>query len=146
MENDKKIKLGQVLRRDSGQAITMMLLFISGIMLSATVIAGLLIVYQVRQAIDAGASARSVFAADAGTEAALYCFYKEMNSSVEVKTCNKIGVFLSSGSVYGVDLSFSKDDGTFTDGLWSDNVAGLRIIARGSSGKTVRFLENTFKF
>jgi hypothetical protein len=45
-------------------------------MLGATTIAGLLMLYQIRQATDFGNSAKSVFAADAGAEWALYSYFR----------------------------------------------------------------------
>jgi hypothetical protein len=56
----------------SGQAMLLAVLTIGATMLSATTIAGLLMLYQIRQTIDFGNSAKAVFAADAGTEWALY--------------------------------------------------------------------------
>lgn len=45
---------------------------LSGVVLSATAIAGLLVVYQLRQATDLANSAKAVFAADTGIDWALY--------------------------------------------------------------------------
>jgi hypothetical protein len=50
-------------------------LALGGTMLGATAIAGFLTLYQIRQATDFAASAQSLFAADAGTEWALYTFF-----------------------------------------------------------------------
>lgn len=47
-------------------------LTLGGALLGATTIAGLLMLYQVRQGADTGQSARAVFAADAGIEWGLY--------------------------------------------------------------------------
>jgi len=45
-------------------------------MLGVTTVAGLLMVYQIRQVTDFGSSAQSVFAADAGAEYALYNYFQ----------------------------------------------------------------------
>jgi hypothetical protein len=52
-------------------------LALGGSILGATAIAGLLMVYQIRQASNLGASTRSIYAADAGIEAALYQFFNQ---------------------------------------------------------------------
>jgi len=48
---------------------------LGGAILGVTTIAGLLMVYQVRQATDASRSAAAIFAADAGLEWGLYNYY-----------------------------------------------------------------------
>lgn len=49
-------------------------LALGGTMLGATAIAGFLMLYQIRQATDFEASSKALFAADAGTEWALYSY------------------------------------------------------------------------
>ena len=56
----------------TGQAMLLMVLSIGGTILGATTIAGLLMLYQIRSATDFSNSAKAVFAADSGTEWALY--------------------------------------------------------------------------
>lgn len=51
-------------------------LAIGGTILGATTVAGLLMLYQVRQTTDFALSAKAVFAADAGIEWGLYRFFK----------------------------------------------------------------------
>lgn len=53
------------------------LLALGGTLFGATTIAGLLVVYQIRQSGDAADSARAIFAADAGIEWGLYQFFKD---------------------------------------------------------------------
>lgn len=50
----------------------MTVVMLSGAILASTSLAGLLILYQLRQATDAAASTKAIFAADAGLERALY--------------------------------------------------------------------------
>ncbi len=59
-----------------GQAMLVTVLALSGTILGATTIAGLLMLYQIRQSTDAVNSAKAVFAADAGMEWGLYKFFK----------------------------------------------------------------------
>lgn len=55
-----------------GQVMILTVLTLGGALLGATTIAGLLMLYQVRQGADVGQSAKAVFAADAGIEWGLY--------------------------------------------------------------------------
>ncbi len=63
----------------SGQAMLLAVLTLGATMLGATTIAGLLMLYQIRQTTDFGHSAQAIFAADAGTEWALYSQIKQQN-------------------------------------------------------------------
>lgn len=56
-----------------GQTMILTVLSLGGTMLGATTIAGLLMLYQLRQATDMASSAKAIFAADAGIEWAIYC-------------------------------------------------------------------------
>ena len=51
-------------------------LALGGTMLGATAIAGFLMLYQIREATDFQSSAKAIFAADAGTEWALYSYFQ----------------------------------------------------------------------
>lgn len=61
--------------RSSGQAMLIAVLSLGGAMLGATAIAGLLILYQIRAATDSINSSKAIFAADAGTDFALFSYY-----------------------------------------------------------------------
>ncbi len=65
--------------RDSrrGQAMLLAVLTLGASMLGVTTIAGLLMLYQIRQVTNFGNSAKSVFAADAGAEWALYGYFQQ---------------------------------------------------------------------
>lgn len=66
---------GQALRLRSGQVMILTVLALGGTILGATTVAGLLMLYQIRQATDLANSAKAIFAADAGLEWALYQFF-----------------------------------------------------------------------
>lgn len=95
-------------RRQSGQAMLVATLFISGLILSATTIAGLLLFYQIRGVSNAAASARAFFAADSGAERSLYCYlFKQVEGGVGNKDCdteesNKFA--FSNGALFWTDL------------------------------------------
>lgn len=72
--------------REKGQVMLLSVLLISSAVLGAATIAGLLVLFQLRQTADAEASARAVFAADAGIERSLYEKYRNPTF-----TCDGIG-------------------------------------------------------
>lgn len=59
-----------------GQVLLLTTITLGGMLLGATTIAGLLVVYQIRQAGDLANSGRAIFAADTGIEWGLYQFFK----------------------------------------------------------------------
>ena len=58
-------------KRQKGQVMLMTTLILSSAILSATTFAGLLVLFQLRQASDITASMKAIFAADSGIECAL---------------------------------------------------------------------------
>jgi hypothetical protein len=71
------------LKAQKGQVMLITVLALSGTILGATAIAGLLMLYQIRQTTDAANSAKAIYAADSGIEWRLYRFFK-----VDSQTCN----------------------------------------------------------
>ena len=63
-------------KKEQGQVMLMTTLILSSTLLAATTLAGLLMIYQVRQSGNATRSAEALYAADAGIEAELYRFYQ----------------------------------------------------------------------
>lgn len=63
-------------------------LILSGTILSATTIAGLLMLYQIRQSADIASSNKAIYAADSGLEQALYNLIKNDQCEPEI-----VGVF-----------------------------------------------------
>lgn len=70
-----KMVLPKYYKDKKGQVMIMTTLAIGGTILGAATIAGLLIVYQIRQTTDLADSAKAIFAADAGIEWGLYNFF-----------------------------------------------------------------------
>ena len=62
-----------------GQVMLLTVLIVSGTILGATTIAGLLMVYQIRQATNFGESLQALFAADTGLEWQLYRKFQKMD-------------------------------------------------------------------
>ncbi len=65
----------EIKKSASGQVMLLTTLVLSGTLLAATTLSGLLMVYQIRQSSNASQSAKAVFAADAGIEYELFRFY-----------------------------------------------------------------------
>src|SRR3989338_6054344 len=59
-----------------GQVMLLSMLILGGILLGASTLAGLLMLYQIRQTSNASLSAQAIFAADTGIEWGLYCVVK----------------------------------------------------------------------
>ena len=76
-----------------GQAMLLTTVMMSGVILSVSAIAGLLMLYQVRQATDAVDSSMAFYAADAGVEQTLYCYFTgfDIQSDVDIAAdgCNQ---------------------------------------------------------
>jgi len=64
---------------NKGQVMLMTVLVIGGLLLGASAIAGLLMVYQIRQSSDVTNSTKAIFAADTGIEWELYRMFKNSN-------------------------------------------------------------------
>lgn len=106
-------------------------LALGGTMLGATTIAGFLMLYQIRQATDFENSTKAVFAADAGTEWALYSYFKPPQASPPT---------LSNGASFQVTCYDASDTPLAT----CDTTSSAYAISKGSSGDTKRAFEVDF--
>ncbi len=126
--------------RISGQVMLLSIMILGGVMLSASVIAGVLLWYQVRQVNDAVSSAKAIFAADAGIEFISWCIFKpgceipNPFESIPPHSCpdNPLSTVSFDGDDACFEIESSSDEGVLT------------IRSRGYSGKTVRILEAQF--
>ncbi|MCL5017327.1 MAG: hypothetical protein M1155_01520 [Patescibacteria group bacterium] len=80
------------INKTDGQVMMIVVLVLSGIIIGATAISGLMTVRQTRQTADAGNSSKSVFAADAGLEWRMYKFIKD-NYQCKDELCRDGGLF-----------------------------------------------------
>src|SRR3989344_4574656 len=79
-------KKGEFLVCRSGQVMFLTVMVLGVIISSVTVVAGLLMSYQVRRSADVSHSARAIAAADAGVECMLYqMFSVSVDNGVEAK-------------------------------------------------------------
>lgn len=74
-----KLKIGIVSRK--GQVMLISVLTLGAVMLGATAVSGLLVVYQIRMSSDAAGSAKAIFASDAGIDWGLYQFLKPASAT-----------------------------------------------------------------
>lgn len=107
----------------SGQAMLITVLILSGTMLAATTVAGLLMTYQIRQATNITDSTKAIFAADAGIEWALYRSFKNANYPMP-----------TFGNGASVTLVFTPPTGFPTS-----------VKSTGNAGKVARAFELTFE-
>lgn len=137
----------------TGQVMILTTVIIGGLFLSASVVAGFLMFYQLRQVGDAVASGMAVFATDAGVEEALHCYYREQNlSNLDMsKLCENRGDILSNGARYNSNLYCVGSDRRMNISCLSapppggnDVVYGFRVFATGTAQKAERVLETFF--
>ena len=114
---------------------------LNGVLISASAVAGLLITYQIRQANDSVESTKAFFAADAGIEDALYCYY--MLSSGTAGSCAGTNYLINSkGNL--TNSSYSKTIISQTDATSGEQI-GFVLNSVGSSGRTQRTFETRIK-
>lgn len=111
----------------------LVVLTLGGTMLGVTTVAGLLMLYQIRQATTFRSSAQSVFAADAGSEWALYGYFQGQNVPLPG------GGTLSNGAVVSVSCYDASDNISPCTATSS-----IDAIAKGAAGDTKRAFLATF--
>src|SRR3989344_3133814 len=82
--------------KSKGQAMLLTVVLLSGAVLAATSLVGLLILYQLRQATDIKGSVRAIFAADAGLE---WAFFNETRPPAQKEPYPKIINFSNGAKV-----------------------------------------------
>ena len=154
-----------VMRERKGQVMIMSTIFIGAALLAATAVAGYMLFFQIRQAEDAVESAASFYAADAGIEDTLACYYntfQDPNARVE-DVCKKNGATYILGKnegTCGADCiaipSYSTTITCFADpadktmqiecktpATGEDLVKGIYILSKGSTKRAERVLDYT---
>lgn len=126
--------------RQGGQVIILATLAIGGAILGATTIAGLLMVYQVRQTVDVQDSARAIFASDAGIEWGQFQFYKD--PAIVAATTPPV---LSNGTSFALECFDINVASTSCDGTGLQPISYIRSLGRAGVSRTVvRALEISF--
>ena len=121
-------------RSNGGQVMLLTVLTLGGTILSATTIAGLLMLYQIRQTSDLANSGRAIFAADAGVEWGLYQFIKR-----EGQTVTDLPVFSNDSSVVVVCGDAAGDT------VPCNSTSTLSIRAVGTSRNAARAFDVRFE-
>ena len=118
-----------------GQVMLITVLVLSGTILGATAIAGLLMLYQVRQSSDAVSSTKAIYAADSGIEWQLYKFYKApAPDSQKCKTCSE--------SNFACPQTQFQNNASFETVCIAQSVGGnLTVKSTGFSGNIARAFE-----
>ncbi len=117
---------GQAHRRSSGQVMLVTVMALSGTILGATTIAGLLMLHQIRQSTDTVNSSKAIYAADSGIEYELYRFFKD-DSYEDINP-------LSNGATFETRVVEKLAD----DGV---TVESITIKSTGKSNKIARAFE-----
>jgi len=83
---------GCVLSQSKGQVMMIVVMVLSGVIIGSVAISGIMTARQTRQTADAGASAKAVYAADAGLEWRVYKFIKDYYNCEcpSGKTCDEL--------------------------------------------------------
>jgi hypothetical protein len=119
----------------SGQAMLIAVLSVSGAILSATTVAGFLLLYQIRATTDSENSAKAIFAADTGVEWSEFNAYCNVPSTTRCATPPAYPVF----STPGVSATTTCYDGTGAVAACSGGLATTSSsISTGSSLNTRR--------
>ena len=109
------------------------ILALGGTILVGTTVAGLLVVYQIRQSADLANSAKAVFAADSGIEWGFYQFFKSSSSVLPSAPPS----FANGASVAVTCYTGSGDPAACAD----SSIASIRAI--GKSGSAHRAFEQS---
>ncbi len=137
--------------RKAGQAMVMVTIIIGTIMASAGVVAGLLTYYELRQATDTEKSTMAFYAADAGMEKTLLCYFTfpgvdELNTVCDLgREGGEPALVLENTAEAATDLE-CVDAGLLNETPCSDNdsVVGFTIKSFGTAKDTERVLETFF--
>lgn len=136
MTDGKTHSRGNLLKKD-GQVMILTVLALGGTLLGATTVAGLLMLYQIRQSTDLANSAKAIFAADAGIEWGLYNLFCE-ESSTPKNPCPRgpLGAFTNNASV---DVVCRSGAGAVISCSDLENVREIRSVGRaGTASRAFR--------
>lgn len=121
-----------------GQVMVLTVLALGGTILGATTIAGLLMLYQIRQTTDLSNSARAIFAADAGLEHAFYDLFCAGDPNKSPCPLTDGVVFTNGAAVDILCLDADNAEVQCND----ENIRRIRGVGR--AGSATRALEASF--
>jgi hypothetical protein len=118
------------MKNEKGQAMILISVMLGGLVLSATAIAGMLMYFTLQQSSDSISSAAALFAADAGVEQGLYCYFYKLQGS-NLAPCQNQPVLLGNGATATSTIAYDSATGMIT-------ATGI-----GHAGRTGRVLQTT---
>lgn len=121
-------------RFSAGQVMLITVLVLSGTILAATAVAGLLMLYQIRQSSDIVNSTKAVYAADSGIEWRLYKFFKVDGQKCNPDDSNFLPPALANGATFQVTCDSQVAGGT----------ESVTMKSKGISAKNARAFEVNF--
>lgn len=119
---------------ESGQAMLLSVVILGGALLSAASVAGLLLIYQIRNANDAVSSAKALFAADTGIEQLSLCYFKGcLPYSTDPGNLPPVVIFSDGSVTYNV--------------ISASTPTTINITSKGyaANRKVIRILETIFE-
>jgi hypothetical protein len=130
--------------RRAGQAMLIAVLSLGGAILGATTVAGLLTLYQIRATTDTANSAKAIFAADAGTEWALFDYYcvsegrctaagAPSTTLVASGATVKVTCYSNSGATVVSDCNNTSTVAAISDGISLDSERAFYLDLNGST-------------
>lgn len=128
--------------KEEGQLMIIMAVLMGGLFLVGTAIAGLLMYFSVSQSSDVISSNAAIFAADAGIEKALRCYFYEKTidpkevCKPESNTICQQSETLSNGASYNSYVQFTSCEG--------NDPTGFKVKSVGKAAKAERVLEQFF--
>ena len=137
-------------KKNSGQTMVMITIITGGIVLSASVIAGMLMFYQLRDVNDTVKSGMALFAADTGIEETLHCYFKTTGfEGLDYSTICKLSGSLSNGATYDtelmcVDASGFREVDCLDPNKEESSVYGIRIKSVGKKDTVERVVDSLF--
>ena len=126
----------------SGQVMIITILVLGGAILSATTIAGLLMLYQIRQTTDIANSGKAIYAADAGIEWSLYNWF----CTISGKGVCDIGkpIFTNKADFQLTTICTTFSGETLTPCRPTDDPYAVTFRSVGTSGNSTRALGLSF--
>jgi len=131
INRNKKERPASPKRSRGGQAMILTVMLLSGAILSASALAALLVLFQLRQASDIKSSTQAIFAADSGIECILY--------EAVVNGASGVGDFANCGEL-ALTPPINLDNGA----SYVVTVGVGAVKSAGRAGKTSRAFEVSF--
>ena len=123
----------------TGQVMFLTVMVLGAVVASVTMIAGLLMSYQIRRSADVSHSVRAIMAADAGVECMLYKIFATEDSAQAAVDCNSEGgAGLNNGTKFAITTTETREIGGAD--------FPVRFVATGSFRDSIRSVEISLNF